>query len=72
MFGIDEADKTMTISNVQTPMSTETTTSSELDSSCATMIEINPIAADRTKDTNGMSHMAFDDQSQEVNCFYQK
>lgn len=48
MFGIDEADKTMAV-NVQTP---ETTTSSEPDSSCATMIEINPIAADNTNEIN--------------------
>lgn len=48
MFGTDEADRTTTLVNAQTPVNSEatTTTSSEPDSSCATMIEINPIDLD--------------------------
>lgn len=64
MFGIDEADRTMTV-NVQTPETT-TTTSSEMDSSCATMIEINPIAADNAKDINSLDRIVFDDKTHEV------
>lgn len=68
MFGIDEADNTMAIVNAQTPLSTETTltTSSEPDSSCATMIEINQIATDNAKDTNPMDRNALNDKDQEV------
>lgn len=62
MFGIDEADKTMAAANVQTPETT--TTSSEPDSSCATMIEINAITADNAKDP--MDRIAFDDKTHEV------
>lgn len=63
MFGIDEPDNTMANVNAQTPLSNETTltTSSEPDSSCATMIEINQIATDNAKDIN-----ALDDKDQEV------
>ncbi|XP_055324528.1 uncharacterized protein LOC129579051 isoform X4 [Sitodiplosis mosellana] len=63
MFGIDEGDKTMAAVNVQTP---ETTTSSEPDSSCATMIEINPIAADNAKDINPLNRITFDDTTHEI------
>lgn len=63
MFGIDEPDNTMANVNAQTPLSNDTTltTSSEPDSSCATMIEINQIATDNAKDIN-----AVDDKDQEV------
>lgn len=63
MFGIDEPDNAMANVNAQTPLSNETTltTSSEPDSSCATMIEINQIATDNAKDIN-----AVDDKDQEV------
>lgn len=64
MFGIDEADKTVATTNVQTPETT--TTSSEPDSSCATMIEINAITADNAKDSNPMDTIAFDDKTHEV------
>lgn len=68
MFGIDEADNTMAIVNAQTPLSTETTTttSSEPDSSCATMIEINPIATDNAKDTHPMDQIVLDDKNHQV------
>lgn len=68
MFGIDEPDNTMANVNAQTPLSTETTltTSSEPDSSCATMIEINQIATDNAKDINPMDKIALDDKDQEV------
>lgn len=63
MFGIDEPDNAMANVNAQTPLSNDTTltTSSEPDSSCATMIEINQIATDNAKDIN-----AVDDKDQEV------
>lgn len=67
MFGIDEADKTMAAANAQTPETT--TTSSEPDSSCATMIEINAITADNAKDS--MNRIAFDDKTHEVIIFIQ-
>ncbi|XP_031631093.1 putative uncharacterized protein DDB_G0282133 isoform X2 [Contarinia nasturtii] len=60
----DEADRTIT-ANVQTPETT-TTTSSEMDSSCATMIEINPIAADNAKDINSLDRIVFDDKTHEI------
>lgn len=68
MFGIDEPDNTMTAVNAQTPLSTETTltTSSEPDSSCATMIEISQIATDNAKDTNSQHKITLDDKNQQV------
>lgn len=65
MFGIDEGDRTMATVNVQTPETT-TTTSSEPDSSCATMIEINPIAADNAKDISPLDTIGFDDTTHKV------
>lgn len=64
MFEIDEPDRTIITTNVQTPETT--TTSSEPDSSCATMIEINPIASDNAKDTNPLEQITFDDKTHEV------
>lgn len=64
MFGIDEADKTITTTNAQTPETT--TTSSEPDSSCATMIEVNPIIADNAIDTDPIDRIDFDDKTHEV------
>lgn len=68
LFGIDEPDNAMTMVNAQTPLSTETTltTSSEPDSSCATMIEINQIATDNAKDTHPMNKIVMDDKNQQV------
>lgn len=68
MFGIDEGDRTMAAVNVQTPETT-TTTSSEPDSSCATMIEINSITADNAKDINPLDRITFDDTTHEVISF---
>lgn len=67
MFGTDGEDKTVTLSNVQTPETT-TTTSSEPDSSCATMIEVTPIAVDPIKDSHFQHKMSLDDTTHEVCC----
>lgn len=75
MFGTDEDDKTATMTTVnattaQTPASTETTTttSSEPDSSCATMIEANPMPSEATAtDPKANDQMAIDEQNYKVN-----
>lgn len=69
MFGIDDADKTTTQDNVQTPVNSEatTTTSSELDSSCATMIEINSIILDNGKSVVESNEQLIRDMRHQVN-----
>lgn len=67
MFETDGDDKTATLSSVQTPETT-TTTSSEPDASWATMIEVKPIAADpATGHTHSQQHAAADETSHKVN-----
>lgn len=71
MFEIDDADKTTTLANVQTPVNSEatttTTTSPELDSSCATMIEINPIILDNGKSVVESNEQLIQDMRHQVN-----
>lgn len=76
MFETDGDDKTsaLTLSSVQTPETT-TTTSSEPDASWATMIEVNAITNDPTAQEPSSKHSqhqatAIDDTTHKVSCLY--